>query len=265
MTGRRPGKRVAVIGAGVGGLAAALRLQAAGHRVTVFDSHDWPGGKMRTVPSSAGPVDAGPTVMTMKWVFDELLAEAGTSVEDEIGLADEALGIRGIDPNERVDIVLLRHVTGNGRGVAADAGVAHAAQGDLAVSGLSGSLRMADLLAPARRLLVAVGTIGPALEQRVEELQAGGEMLASYLLDSAGVVGLGRVGDRLRELAEQRGVPAHLIDGYEQIQREWLEGKESIGVTAGASAPEVLVSEVVARLRAAGSGLGSGSAMPRPV
>jgi len=61
----------------------------------------------------------------------------------------------------------------------------------------------ADLLAPARRLLVAVGTIGPALERRVAELQAEGEVLTSYLLDSAGVVALGAVGEALRCLAEE--------------------------------------------------------------
>jgi hypothetical protein len=60
-----------------------------------------------------------------------------------------------------------------------------------------------DLLVSAQRLLVAVGTIGPALEQRVQELQQAGEMLASYLLDSAGVVALGAVGEALRCLAEE--------------------------------------------------------------
>ena len=55
--------------------------------------------------------------------------------------------------------------------------------------------------------------------------------------------------NRLRELAEKHGVTAHLIDGAEHIQREWLAGKRRIGVTAGASAPESLVQGVVARLR----------------
>jgi 4-hydroxy-3-methylbut-2-enyl diphosphate reductase len=55
--------------------------------------------------------------------------------------------------------------------------------------------------------------------------------------------------NRLRELAEKQGVPAHLIDGAEDIDRSWLEGKSRIGVTAGASAPEGLVQGVVARLR----------------
>jgi 4-hydroxy-3-methylbut-2-en-1-yl diphosphate reductase len=55
--------------------------------------------------------------------------------------------------------------------------------------------------------------------------------------------------NRLRELAEKQGVPAHLIDGAADIRREWLEGKRHVGVTAGASAPESLVRDVLARLR----------------
>jgi 4-hydroxy-3-methylbut-2-enyl diphosphate reductase len=55
--------------------------------------------------------------------------------------------------------------------------------------------------------------------------------------------------NRLRELAEKQGVPAHLIDGAADIRREWIEGKRQVGVTAGASAPESLVRDVLARLR----------------
>jgi len=55
--------------------------------------------------------------------------------------------------------------------------------------------------------------------------------------------------NRLRELAEKQGVPAHLIDGADDIDRAWLAGKSRIGVTAGASAPESLVQGVVSRLR----------------
>lgn len=78
--------RIIVIGAGVGGLTAALELAVAGFDVTVLEAHGGPGGKMRTLPSPAGPVDAGPTVFTMKPVFDALFALAGTSVEDELTL-----------------------------------------------------------------------------------------------------------------------------------------------------------------------------------
>jgi 4-hydroxy-3-methylbut-2-enyl diphosphate reductase len=55
--------------------------------------------------------------------------------------------------------------------------------------------------------------------------------------------------NRLREIAEKLGTEAHLIDGPQDIRPEWLAGKEWVGLTAGASAPEVLVREVISRLR----------------
>ena len=58
--------------------------------------------------------------------------------------------------------------------------------------------------------------------------------------------------NRLRELAERMGTPAYLLDAADQIDPSWVEGVENVGVTAGASAPEVLVEEVVARLRELG-------------
>jgi 4-hydroxy-3-methylbut-2-enyl diphosphate reductase len=60
--------------------------------------------------------------------------------------------------------------------------------------------------------------------------------------------------NRLRELAERMGAEAHLLDGAEDIDPCWLEGKTRIGVTAGASAPEVLVREVIAGLCDLGAG-----------
>ena len=55
--------------------------------------------------------------------------------------------------------------------------------------------------------------------------------------------------NRLREIAEKCGVPAYLIDAADEIQREWLAGRKAIGVTAGASVPEILIDQVIARLR----------------
>jgi 4-hydroxy-3-methylbut-2-enyl diphosphate reductase len=55
--------------------------------------------------------------------------------------------------------------------------------------------------------------------------------------------------NRLRELAEKEGIPAHLVDGADDIRPEWLSGIGSVGVTAGASAPESLVQGVIERLR----------------
>lgn len=60
--------------------------------------------------------------------------------------------------------------------------------------------------------------------------------------------------NRLRELAERCGVPAYLIDGADSLDTGWLAGVGRVGVTAGASAPETLVQEVVAALQALGAG-----------
>ena len=55
--------------------------------------------------------------------------------------------------------------------------------------------------------------------------------------------------NRLREIAEKAGIPGYLVDGPEDLERDWFDGKQVVGVTAGASAPELLVQRVVARLR----------------
>src|SRR5690606_12927570 len=58
--------------------------------------------------------------------------------------------------------------------------------------------------------------------------------------------------NRLRELAMRKGTPAYLIDEAAQIDPKWLEGKQAVGVTAGASAPEALVADVINRLKELG-------------
>lgn len=72
--------------------------------------------------------------------------------------------------------------------------------------------------------------------------------------------------NRLREIAEKHGVPAYLIDGAEEIQEEWLSGKRHIGITAGASAPEVLVDQVISKLKTYGANqVNSGGGRPEEV
>ena len=58
--------------------------------------------------------------------------------------------------------------------------------------------------------------------------------------------------NRLREMADRAQVPGYLVDGPEDLKQEWFEGKKAVGLTAGASAPELLVQQVVEKLRAWG-------------
>ena len=60
---------------------------------------------------------------------------------------------------------------------------------------------------------------------------------------------------RLMEISQKAGVPAYLIDDATEIRDEWLDGKENIGLTAGASAPEILVEEVIKKLKIVGASI----------
>ncbi len=78
--------RTAILGAGLGGLAAAIRLRARGHDVDVYERLDEPGGRARTFRFEGIDFDAGPTVITAPFLLDELFALAGLRREDEIEL-----------------------------------------------------------------------------------------------------------------------------------------------------------------------------------
>lgn len=80
------GDRVVVIGAGVGGLAAAVELAADGWSVTLVERAERPGGKLRELSVGDAAVDAGPTVFTLKPIFDALFARAGVRLEDRLPL-----------------------------------------------------------------------------------------------------------------------------------------------------------------------------------
>ncbi|MEM1264804.1 MAG: 1-hydroxycarotenoid 3,4-desaturase CrtD, partial [Pseudomonadota bacterium] len=83
---RSHGQHTVVVGAGMGGLTAALDLADRGLRVSVFDRNAAPGGKIRTMPSAAGPVDAGPTVFTLRPIFEELFSDIGARISDHLTL-----------------------------------------------------------------------------------------------------------------------------------------------------------------------------------
>ncbi len=77
---------VVVIGSGVGGLAAAIRLQAAGHRVTMFERNDVVGGKLATYTRSGYTFDIGPSLVTLPHLFDDVFRAAGTSLDEQVDL-----------------------------------------------------------------------------------------------------------------------------------------------------------------------------------
>jgi 1-hydroxycarotenoid 3,4-desaturase len=77
-----PEQRVVVIGAGMGGLVSALLLAHQGLQVTVVEAAAGPGGKMRRLMVDGAAIDAGPTVLTMRWVFEQILQDTGFSLSD---------------------------------------------------------------------------------------------------------------------------------------------------------------------------------------
>ena len=98
-------QRVVVIGAGAGGLSAAITLAAKGQEVTLVERANAPGGKLRSVPAGTRALDGGPTVFTMKWVFDELFALAGTSLEARLKLRQaETLARHSWTDGARLDL-----------------------------------------------------------------------------------------------------------------------------------------------------------------
>lgn len=82
---------VIIIGAGVGGLSAAALVAARGEPVLVLERANTPGGKLREVSVGGVGVDAGPTVFTMRWVFDQLFADAGGDFASAVRLSPAKL------------------------------------------------------------------------------------------------------------------------------------------------------------------------------
>jgi 1-hydroxycarotenoid 3,4-desaturase len=103
--GVAPTRRVVVIGAGIGGVVSALLLAARGFEVTLLESAGTPGGKMREIAIDRARIDAGPTVFTMRWAFEEIFAEAGASLADRIDLAPlSVLARHAWTETERLDL-----------------------------------------------------------------------------------------------------------------------------------------------------------------
>jgi phytoene desaturase len=87
--------RIAIIGAGLGGLGAALRLQGAGHDVVVLEGRDRPGGRAYQLQDQGFTWDTGPSLITMPWVLEDTFAAAGLDLHSEVSL-------RKLDPFYRI-------------------------------------------------------------------------------------------------------------------------------------------------------------------
>lgn len=97
--------QILIIGAGMGGLAAAIRLAARGLQVTLLERAQGPGGKMRQVQVGDVRIDSGPTVVTMRPVFEELFEVAGTRLDTHLTLRPaEILARHAWSGRERLDL-----------------------------------------------------------------------------------------------------------------------------------------------------------------
>jgi len=115
-------RRVIVVGAGMGGLVAALLIAARGHDVTILEKAARPGGKLRTVAINGQDIDSGPTVFTMRWVFDAILGQAGTSLDDHLALTRaEILARHSWEDGSTFDLNADRAATADAIGVLAGA------------------------------------------------------------------------------------------------------------------------------------------------
>ena len=98
-------ERVLVVGAGAGGLAAALLLAARGVDVLVLEAAAGPGGKLREVQVAGQGQDAGPTVFTMRWVFEQLFDDVGADLDTHLQLRQvDTLARHAWDDGSRLDL-----------------------------------------------------------------------------------------------------------------------------------------------------------------
>lgn len=98
-------ERVVIVGAGAAGLASAFALAARGLDVTVLERVATPGGKIRQIEVASSHIDSGPTVFTMRWVFDELFADAGETFDDHVRLQPlDTLARHAWNENDRLDL-----------------------------------------------------------------------------------------------------------------------------------------------------------------
>jgi phytoene desaturase len=120
----KPAKKIIVIGSGFGGLAAAVRLQAAGYQVELLEARDKLGGRAYVYRQDGFTFDAGPTVITAPFLFDEIFEAAGRRVEDYVRIVP-------VDPFYRIEFHDGRSFEYNGDETESERRVAEFSPGDL--------------------------------------------------------------------------------------------------------------------------------------
>jgi 1-hydroxycarotenoid 3,4-desaturase len=101
--------KILIVGGGVAGLASALELAVAGLNVTVLERAPVIGGKLHQVFVGEVGIDSGPTVFTMRWVFEDLFAKAGTTLEQELTIEQQHILARHAwSEHERLDLYANR-------------------------------------------------------------------------------------------------------------------------------------------------------------
>ncbi len=134
--------RVVVVGAGMAGLVSALQLAQQGLQVTVVEAAEGPGGKVHQRQVQGRGIDSGPTVFTMRWIFDEIFASVGTTLESELAIAPLS--------------VLARHFWEDGSTLDLHADRAQSVEAVRAFSGSAEADRFAGFCDMARRVYGAL-------------------------------------------------------------------------------------------------------------
>lgn len=99
-----PREHLVIVGGGIGGLVAAALAACDGARVTLCEAQDSPGGKLRALDVDGAPVDAGPTVFTMRAIFDEIFAACDDSLDHHLTLQPSALLARHAWGGDTLDL-----------------------------------------------------------------------------------------------------------------------------------------------------------------
>ena len=102
---KKENEHIIIVGAGIGGLVSALLLSQKGLKVTVVERNGYPGGKLRAFSSQEGPIDAGPTVLTLIDVFQDIFTQANLNIFKELDLHKEELLARHYWPDGKLSLI----------------------------------------------------------------------------------------------------------------------------------------------------------------